>query len=273
MGKPARYRFPGSMRPTSVRERAEFYRKEFNLRAVTHWFNGWNHPIVFAAVIGRHTRIYPPKFRGDWNKTIVIDDYDNLFELRRYFIVFSPESAYYDRNVYASWEQSRRVTNNLEGLGREFGQQLAIDIDPENFDCPIHGSLEEKMRRHQGLSFCRLELQLAKEQTIELAEYLSDQFARIRIVYSGRGFHLHILDENSYFWTRRKRVQFARRLTRQGYAMDEWVLVGGMRLIRLPYSLNGLVGRIALPLEAKEVEHFDPIDDPRCIPRFASAPA
>lgn len=273
MGKPAKYRFPRGMRPAGVRERTEFYRREFNLRAVARWFDGWKYPIVFAAVIGRHTRIYPTKFRSDWKKTILIDQYDNLSDLRRYLIRFSPESAYYDRNVYRNWEQARKVTSNLMGLGREFGQQLAIDIDPENFDCPIHGSLEEKMRRHQGLSFCRLELQLAREQTIELAEYLADEFSRLRIVYSGRGFHLHILDENSYFWTRRKRFQFARRLTRQGYAMDEWVLAGGMRLIRLPYSLNGLVGRIALPLEVKQVEHFDPIDDARCIPRFASVPA
>ncbi len=269
-GKPAKYRFPGGMRPASVRERTEFYRKEFNLRAVTRWFKGWNHPIVFAAVIGRHTRIYPPKFRGDWKKTILIDEYDNLSELRRYLTGFSPESAYYDRNVYASWEQARRVTNDLTGLGREFGQQLAIDIDPENFDCPIHGGLEGKMRRHQGLAFCRLELQLAKQQTIELVETLSEQFTKIRVVYSGRGFHLHIFDEDTFFWPRKKRLTLARGLTGQGYTIDEWVLAGGMRLIRLPYSLNGLVSRIALPLGFRELERFDPIEDPRCIPQFAS---
>jgi len=41
-----------------------------------------------------------------------------------------------------------------------------------------------------------------------------------------------------------------------------------MRLIRLPFSLHGLVSRIALPLEKSELERFDPVNDERCIPRF-----
>jgi DNA primase catalytic subunit len=52
--------------------------------------------------------------------------------------------------------------------------------------------------------------------------------------------------------------------------MDEWVPSGGMRLIRLPYSLNGLVGRIVMPLAQKELEVFDPIGDKRTIPKFLS---
>jgi len=50
--------------------------------------------------------------------------------------------------------------------------------------------------------------------------------------------------------------------------MDEWVPAGGMRLIRLPYSLNGLVSRIAIPLAKNEPGVFDPIADERIIPKF-----
>ncbi len=50
--------------------------------------------------------------------------------------------------------------------------------------------------------------------------------------------------------------------------MDEWVPSGGMRLIRLPYSLNGLVSRTVIPLAKNELGIFDPITDERTIPRF-----
>jgi hypothetical protein len=43
-----------------------------------------------------------------------------------------------------------------------------------------------------------------------------------------------------------------------------------MRLIRLPYSLHGLVSRIVLPLKKSELERFNPISDARCMPKFLS---
>jgi hypothetical protein len=46
-----------------------------------------------------------------------------------------------------------------------------------------------------------------------------------------------------------------------------------MRLIRLPWSLNGLVSRIALPLTKKELESFDAVHDERCLPKFLSQKA
>ena len=57
-------------------------------------------------------------------------------------------------------------------------------------------------------------------------------------------------------------------MKKKGFAIDEWVTLGEMRLIRLPFSLHGLVSRIVLPLEKSEVERFDPVNDERCIPRF-----
>jgi hypothetical protein len=43
-----------------------------------------------------------------------------------------------------------------------------------------------------------------------------------------------------------------------------------MRLIRLPYSLHGLVSRVVVSVEKGELERFDPIHDKRCIPKFLS---
>jgi len=97
---------------------------------------------------------------------------------------------------------------------------------------------------------------------------LSRRFGDIQIVYSGRGFHLHVLDKEALWWTRKKRLVYANSLISKGFDMDEWVTAGGIRMIRLPYSLNGLVSRIALPLKPSALESFDPLTDPRVIPSF-----
>ena len=256
------------MRPASLQERYEFYKREFQTNLIREWFRGWTKPIVFAAVIGRHTKIFSTRYRANWDRTILIDEYDTLQDLRRYCVEFKPESVYYDRNVYQNWDEARRGPDKIEQLGKSFGQQLAFDIDPENFECPIHGTLEEKMNRRQGLSFCRLELQLAQEQALGLVDELSDSFGELRIVYSGRGFHVHVLDEDAFFWTPKRRLKLTRSLAHRGYLMDEWVTGGAMRLIRLPHSLNGLVSRVARPLDRAKVDSFDAMTDPYCLPGF-----
>jgi DNA primase catalytic subunit len=258
------------MRIASLSERREFYSREFSLAKIRAWFRGWQSPIVFAVVIGRHTRIAPRKYLRERARTIVIDEYEGLSEVKNYLIDFRPESVYYDRNVYKDWDQARRVGNDTTRLGRSFGQELVLDVDPENFTCPIHGTLEDKMRKHQGLSFCRLEFQLATQEAVQLVETLSRRFSQISVVYSGRGFHIHIMDEETVFWNRKKRLALARSLTKKGFVMDEWVPAGGMRLIRLPYSLNGLVSRVATPFPRSELGVFDPITDERTIPKFLS---
>ena len=258
------------MRIASLSERREFYSREFSLAKIRDWFSGCQSPVVFAVVIGRHTGIAPRNYRRDRARTIVIDDYERLSEIEDYLVDFKPESAYYDRNVYKDWDQARRIGNDTTQLGRSFGQELVLDVDPENFTCPIHGSLENKMRTHQGLSFCRFEFQLAQEEAVQLLEILSRRFSDISLVYSGRGFHIHIMDEETVFWNRKKRLTLVRSLTEKGFVMDEWVPAGGMRLIRLPYSLNGLVSRIVIPLAESELGIFDPITDRRGIPKFLS---
>ena len=258
------------MRISSLSERKKFYSQEFSVAKISDWFREWHSPIVFAVIIGRHTRLAPAKYLRERSRTIVIDEYQGLGELKKYLIDFRPESVYYDRNVFKDWNQARRIGNDNSGLGRIFGQELVFDVDPENFTCPIHGTLEDKMRKHQGLSFCRLEFQLATQEAVRLEERLSRKFSQISIVYSGRGFHIHITDEETLFWNRRRRLALVRSLTKKGFVMDEWAPAGGMRLIRLPYSLNGLVSRVAIPLPKNEFGGFDPIEDERAIPKFLS---
>jgi DNA primase catalytic subunit len=243
------------MRYATLQERRQFYTEEFRLEKVAEWLKEHNGKVKFAVIIGRHTKIYPQKYQKDASTTIIIDEYERLSEVRDEIIEFLPEAAYYDRNVY-------------DETDRKTGQELAFDLDPENITCPIHGTLADKMRRHQGLSFCKIELELVKKQALGLYGYLEKQFSRMKIVYSGRGFHIHVFDQEAYAFDDKKRLEIARAAKKRGFAIDEWVTAGEMRLIRLPYSLSGLVSRIVLPLEKSEVEKFDPIHDKRCIPAF-----
>jgi DNA primase catalytic subunit len=243
------------MRYATLQERKQFYTSEFNLEKVEQWFGKQQGKVKFAVIIGRHTRIYPEKYKQDASTTIIIDDYSSLEDVKWQIIEFLPEAVYYDRNVY----------DQKEG---KVAQELAFDIDPENITCPIHGKLADKMKRGQGLSFCEIELEMAKHQTMGLHEYLEKQFAQLRIVYSGRGFHIHVFDKNAYGLITEERVQMAEVVKDKGFAIDAWVTTGEMRLIRLPHSLHGMVSHIVLPLEKNEVEKFNPVSDPRCIPAF-----
>ena len=249
------YLMPAGMRYSTLEERKRFYVEEFDLAKVAAWFGDRFANVKFAIIIGRHTRIFPEKYRDDASTTIIIDDYQSLSDVRDDIVEFLPEAAYYDRNRYDK--------NN-----RKTGQELAFDLDPENITCPIHGSLADKMRRGQGLGFCELELAMAKEQALSLHEFLEKKFSHLRLVYSGRGFHIHVFDDEAYRLTEKERRDIAHNVKKQGFAIDEWVTVGEMRLIRLPFSLHGMVSRVVLPLEKNELERFDPVSDERCIPRF-----
>jgi len=245
------------MRYTSLAERELFYRQEFDLKQVSEWlkpFESLGH-IVFAVIMGRHTHIFRKEYAEDADATILIDDYAGLEDVKTQIHEFLPESVYYDRNLYTS-------------AGKILGQELAFDLDPENLTCPIHGTLEDKMRRRQGLGFCETELEMVKEETVKLCERLEQLFSHLQIVYSGRGFHIHVLDKETLGWKRRERSSLARKLTKEGFLIDEWVTSGGMRLIRLPHSLHGMVSRIALPITVDELPSFDPVTDRCCLPRF-----
>ena len=249
------YYFPRGMRLSTLEERLRFYREEFAVEKVAEWLRERTDKVRFAVIIGRHSRIYPKEYAEDASTTIILDEYSNIEDVKGQIIEFMPEAVYYDRNVY----------DDKENI---IGQELAFDLDPENITCPIHGSLEDKMRRNQGLSFCELEFQMVKDETIRLYEYLAEQFSRLKIVYSGRGFHIHVFDKEAYILGFEERKLLAEDVKEKGFLIDAWVTAGEMRLIRLPYSLNGLVSRIVLPLERGEIESFNPIDDYRCIPIF-----
>ena len=252
------YYLPKGMRYATLEERKQFYAHEFSGSSVAKWFKGKHGKTWFAVIIGRHTKIFPEKYRQDASTTIIIDQYRNLEDVRGQILDFLPEAVYYDRNVY-------------DEAGDKIGQELAFDLDPENIVCPVHGSLADKMAKNQGLGFCELELNLVRQETIRLYEYLENSFSNLKVVYSGRGFHIHVLDKGAYELTTQERLKIAEEAKQAGFHIDAWVTSGEMRLIRLPFSLNGLVSRIVLPLEKSELETFNPVLDERCLPKFLTS--
>ncbi len=250
-----RYSLPAGMRYATLAERQSFYREEFDTQKAAQWLKPVQGKVKFAVIMGRHTQIFLEKYKEDALTTIIIDDYSSLEDVRGQVLEFLPEAVYYDRTVY--------------GLNNEkLGQELAFDLDPENVVCPIHGSLKDKMKRQQGLSFCELELDIVKREAVDLIEKLETRFSKVKAVYSGRGFHIHVFDQEAYQLSQSQRLEIAHEVKHAGFHIDEWVTSGEMRLIRLPYSLNGLVSRIVLPLTKQELEAFNPITDERCKPKF-----
>ena len=264
-----KYELPDDLGPASLGDRRRFYQESMDFRSAAKWMARPKGGRVYALILGRHSGIYPRRFRHLKNVPLIVDDARGVEDLRPYLLKYLPEGVYYDRNVYTSLDAARKARLDYARAWRSplfQGQELAFDLDPENLDCPIHGDIEAKMRRHQGLSFCDWEFEEVRRQAVALFDELSEQWTRLRVVYSGRGFHVHVFDDDAFRLTRRQRIRMATRFA-QRYAIDEWVTSGEMRLIRLPYSLHGMVSRIVTPLPRGAVPRFR-YDDPRTVPRL-----
>lgn len=263
------YRMPAGLRYSTLEERKEYYEKEFPVKKVKEWF-GDRENTVFALILGRHTGIVLPEYRDIINNIVVVDDYKDIEELREYVIQYLPEGVYYDRNLYSDIEACSKCEmepRDCWNCKYFLGQELAFDLDPENVVCPYHGNYEKKMQKHQGLSFCMYEFRTVKRKTLELYEELSREYTDFRFVYSGRGFHIHVADQEAVKITRKEREKIAEKWAKR-YPIDPWVTSGEMRLIRLPYSLHGMVSRICIPLNLNEIKDFDPRKYSNCFPSF-----
>ncbi|MGQ9587857.1 MAG: DNA primase [Thermoplasmata archaeon] len=266
------YKFPRGMRPSSLDERREFYRKEFDMKSLNSWLEGRRRRTKLAMVLGRHTGIVVEEHVRDKDNVVIIDDWRNAIDVRRYALDYLPESMYYDRNRYRDVAQCAKCgkrANSCRDCYNYDGQQLAFDLDPENVDCPYHGHIGQKIARGGGLSFCMLEFNAVKKQAILLSEDLRKDYRSVDVVYSGRGFHVVVDDESGYLLTARERKTLARRIGRR-YSIDEWVTAGGSRLLRLPYSLNGLVSRKCVIIkDLRDLLSFDPRSSNLVVPAFA----
>ncbi len=225
----------------------------------------------FAMILGRHTGVFMPERAQNKDDVIIIDDWRNAHDVRAYALDYLPEGLYYDRNRYEDVSECGECAKDGTCCPRcrNFsGQQLAFDLDPENVDCPYHGHIGEKMQRGRGLSFCMYEFKAVRRQAFELCSDLRSQFDKVSIVYSGRGFHVIVDDEEGYALSTSERRAIARKVARR-YDIDEWVTIGSSRLMRLPYSLNALVSRKCMIMKwGRDLLVFNPRTSRGVTPKF-----
>ena len=271
-GKNSRqYRMPRGMRYSHLVDRTAFYCNEFDSPAVEKWMS-FRKNTVFSFLVGKYTKIYLKKFDDIKDDVVVVDDYCDMQGLIDYILHYLPEGVYYDTNYYEDLDICRGCplcydTQKCIECKHYIGQELVFDLDPENVFCPIHGDLDQKMKMHQGRALCMLEFKIVRKFAERMYHELEENYSKIKMIYSGRGFHLHVLDDDTKYLTRDEKSTLAREYGKK-YPIDEWVTSGGIKLIRLPYSLHGMVSRICIPLDIAEVKNFNPLTDLRVIPHF-----
>ncbi len=235
-----------AFRPATLAERKYFYEKEFSLKKAMRWF-GSKKPQLIALDAGTDTKTIKEK---SWSNTLF---YCFLDEIEEKIKKYTPEDIYYDRNIYINPElrfQNLQHYNFLKDKN-VLGQELVLDIDADNISC-IHP---------ENQLVCDVCLQKAWHEAKKLSTELKKKFdfKKIKIVYSGKGFHIHIQEKNAYKLTKQQRTNLTKKL--YSYPIDQWVSNGNIELVRFPLSLNAQVSRIATPIK----KEFNP---KLTIPRF-----
>ncbi|OGS43311.1 MAG: hypothetical protein A3K76_02825 [Euryarchaeota archaeon RBG_13_57_23] len=266
------HRFPTGLRASTLAERKSFYEREFDVHGLSRWIGDRSRNMKFAMILGRHTGIVAEAHTAHKNDVMIIDDWISARDVREYAVEYLPEGLYYDRNRYLDVRDCARCGNRPRACKKCYnydGQQLAFDLDPENVDCPYHGHIGDKIARGSGLSFCMYEFKQVRGQAIRLLCELCSSYRDVRVVYSGRGFHIVVYDEPAYSLSVGQRKTIAKEFAAR-YDIDEWVTEGGSRLMRLPYSLNALVSRKCMEIKGERVlKEFDPRHTGQVIPKFA----
>src|SRR5437016_10589685 len=126
---------PGNLRPASLQERRRFYARRMDYDAAAGWMSRPKGGRVYALILGRHSGIYPRRFRHLKNVPLIVDNARGVEDLRPYLLKYLPEGVYYDRNVYTSLDAARKAGLDYARAWRSplfQGQELAFDLDPEN---------------------------------------------------------------------------------------------------------------------------------------------
>lgn len=181
--------------------------------------------------------------------------------LKEKLVFYLPEDVYIDRNVYLDLPAVYHSMNFRRIFGSDNcrEQLLAFDFDSGNVKC-------SKCRGRNFLFFCEACFAKTTVKTLEAYRLLRKSFGRLEVVYSGRGFHIYVLGRRPMGFTVAERERLNKRLAR--FPIDPWVSRGYIRLMRLPYSLNSIVSRIAVPLSPQEIAGFNPANDKRAVPGF-----
>ena len=218
-------------RKSTLNERKEFYEKEFSIAKVKAWFKKNNLPLpqLCAVDAGSESGIILDKKNKD--KML----YFKFSELKGKIKKYLPEDIYYDRNRYKSPDKILK-TLDFNNLKNRVSEELVFDIDIDNL------KPKSKINESNLKKLYKIAVRMRKE-------LLNMGFKKIGIVYSGRGFHIHVFDKKASLLSVKQREKLNKQL--KNYPIDPWVSRGYIRLIRMPYSLHGLVSRVVSPTNRK----------------------
>jgi len=169
---------------STLKQREYFYGNKFDIKKLKQSLP--IKPQFFVIDPGTETGII--KNRKNLNRLLILKPDISYEELKEKLAEFLPEDVYYDRNIYKNPEKCLGDFDFRESFSSSnfLGQELAFDIDPENI---IHSN--------SLWAFDRKLIIKSSEITLSFHEELKSYFRDIMIVYSGRGFHLHVFDKKA----------------------------------------------------------------------------
>lgn len=182
----------------------------------------------------------------------------SIDELLNALVTYAPESVYYNKNMCRDPQECLTCEKQALQLGsvcftcpNSIGHEIVFDLDPENYACDRCGPLDDR----EIESFCPDCLRYALQDALRLYTVLRDEgFEQVILVYTGRGCHLHVHDPQTFTWSLQERERLIAHVESKGIQFDPFVTTGEMFLIRLPFSLHGLVHRVVTPVSKEELE-------------------
>lgn len=251
-----KFDFPEDMRPATVDEREQFYREEFETTNLERLMQRWPQFIPVVDV-GSESTLYRPRFKEYKGKLVRISDYTDVDQLKEKFIEYAPEDLYYKTRV----EREDRIETNPE-------QELVFDLDPERTDCKQcerrRTYLDDKEAKYR---FCMNCFATVAKETRQLYSFLENHFDSMQLVYSGRGFHIHVMDDTAFKMDREDRRELASKVASQ-FPVDAKVTAGEVDMVRLPGSLHGLVSRKVIPVSLSDLTRPERIITHKAVPEF-----
>lgn len=244
--------FPDGLSPPTVEQRAAFYEEEFSVETLRPLFERWNHPELVLD-IGSDTTRYRPRFREYRDKLVRISEYESPEELVEKVRAYAPEDVYYDRNHYSGPDQDNVVWQRPDGM------ELVFDLDPELAGVKKGDRLRSHIDDPLGRSYSFTEecYEETAAQTRELWQVLERHFEEVRTFFSGRGFHIHVHDDEAFQMEELERQELADRMVKK-FPIDAKITTGEKEIMRLPGSLHGLTGRKVVPVTQRQL-HEDPL--------------
>ncbi|MDI9644205.1 MAG: DNA primase [Candidatus Verstraetearchaeota archaeon] len=253
-----RHCYPVNNRPARLNERKAYY-SSLDFGLIEGWFKGKPrglHRPIFHLDPGSESGYIRKKYADKAGKLLyfTIEDFG---ELKGMLLEYLPEDLYYDRNIYRNREECAECQRRGEGCRdceELLGQELMFDVDPENIECPNCGSLEDRVKGHSMFKFCFICFNKAIDETLRLYKELKEMgFKDLATVFSGRGFHIHVNDASTLKMSFEERGAISDNLLKKGIPLDKWVTDGEARLARAPYSLNGIVSKVCLPIRIEDI--------------------